>query len=70
MKVTLDVVIGGTEINVGDLVELKEKSVIKLDQKLTQPIQLKLEGQVVANGELVAVEDNFGIKITSVANWK
>lgn len=70
LKVSLDVVIGGTEIDVGDLFNLKEKSVVKLDQELSQPIELRFEGQVVAAGELVAVGDNFGIKIVSVTNWK
>lgn len=66
VKVKLIVRLGSAEITVDELFNLKSGSVVKLDKETTMPIDVELEGRIVAKGTLVAVDDNFGIKITDI----
>ncbi len=64
VKVKLEVRIGEAELTVDELLNLGKCSVVKLSRTLTTPVDLLLEGKVVAQGQLVAADDNFGIQIT------
>ena len=66
VKVKLTAMLGNAEITVDELFNLQTGSVVKLEQETTTPILIELEGNVVAKGMLVAVDDNFGIKITEI----
>jgi flagellar motor switch protein FliN/FliY len=66
VKVNLSVRIGDTTISVGELMHMKEDHVLKLDSLIDTPIDVLLEGKVVARGQLVAVDDNFGVRITEL----
>jgi len=68
VKVKLEIYVGGTEITVGELYDLKEDQTIKLDRDLNQPLEIVLDGKVIARGTLAAVGDNFGIRITEINN--
>lgn len=67
VKVKLSVLIGGTTVTVGELLAMKEGAVLKLDRLANQPIDVLLDGRIVAKGCLVAVDDNFGVSITEIA---
>ena len=66
VKINLDIVVGNAELTVSDLFDLKDGSVVKLDRDLSDPVDILLDGKVVAKGMLVAVDDNFGVKIIEV----
>jgi len=66
VKVKLSVMLGGSELTVDELFNLKSGSIVKLDKLLSAPISVQLEGNIIAKGTLVAVDDNFGIKITDI----
>lgn len=66
VRVDLEVYLGGTELTVKDLFDLKPDEVLKLDKNINDPIDLLLDGNVVAHGQLVAVDDNFGIRILEI----
>jgi flagellar motor switch protein FliN/FliY len=51
---------------VGELFALKRDSVLTLDAALDAPVELRLGGKLVALGQLVAVEDRFGLRITEI----
>ena len=70
VPVTLSVAVGRIETTVGELLALQEASVLKIDRRADTPIDVVLNGQVIARGQLVAVDDNFGIRITDVASAK
>ncbi|SDF63700.1 flagellar motor switch protein FliN/FliY [Massilia sp. PDC64] len=70
VPVTLSVAVGQVETTVGELLALQEASVLKIDRRADTPIDVILNGQVIARGQLVAVDDNFGIRITEVAAQK
>jgi flagellar motor switch protein FliN/FliY len=66
VKVKVRAVIGDAELTVSELFALKENSSIKLDTLANAPIDLYLEGKLIAKGDLVVVDDSFGIKITEI----
>lgn len=66
VKVRLVAVVGECEITVGDFFELREGSVVKLDRRVETPVDVLLDGRRVARGTLVAVDDNFGVRITEI----
>ena len=63
----LTVVAGRAQARVGDLLDLKEGAVLPLDQALTAPFDIMLGEHVIARGELVAVNEQFGIRIVQLA---
>lgn len=65
LKVRLSAQLGTTEISVAELTALQKGATLSLDKLLDQPVDLMAEGHVVAQGTLVAVGDNFGLRITS-----
>jgi len=70
VKIKLSVRVGEADVSVGDLLNMKEEHVIRLDSLADAPVDILLEGQVVARGQLVAVEDNFGVRITELPKAK
>lgn len=66
--VTVELVaeIGSTRISVEKLFALKPGEVLALEQGINEPVLLLLDGKPVARGELVAVDDNLGVKITEI----
>jgi flagellar motor switch protein FliN/FliY len=63
VKVSLQVCIGQVSVTVGELLAAQQHQILVLDQEVDQPIDLLLEGRVVARGHLVAVEDRFAVRI-------
>ncbi len=66
VKVKLTVCVGSVEVPLGDLARAKSQQVLVLDQGMEEPVDVLLEGQVVARGVLVAVDDRFGIRLTEL----
>jgi len=66
VKVKVRAVIGDAELTVSELFALKENSSIKLDAQANAPIDLYLDDKLIAKGELVVVDDSFGIRITEI----
>jgi flagellar motor switch protein FliN len=66
VPVTLTALIGSVSISIEKLFALKKGEVIEMNESLDTPVTLQLNGKSVARGELVAVEDNFGIRITEL----
>lgn len=66
VKVSLDVHVGRVSISLSDLFAIKDQSVLKLDTAVSEPVSICLDGRLVAQGIIVVVGDNFGIKVTDV----
>jgi len=66
VKTKLTVRVGTVELTVGELMSAQEQQVLRLDQTLDSPVEILLEGQVIARGELVAVDEHFGVRITQL----
>ncbi|MFM2450606.1 MAG: hypothetical protein RIS44_3056 [Pseudomonadota bacterium] len=66
VRTRLQVCVGEASVTVGELLGAKENQVLRLDRTLDQAVDLLLEGQVVARGQLVAVDDYFAVRITEL----
>jgi flagellar motor switch protein FliN/FliY len=64
VKVRLAVRVGGAEVCVADLMGFKEGSVVELDELVDEPLEVMIDGHVIARGVLVAVGDHFGVRIS------
>jgi flagellar motor switch protein FliN/FliY len=66
VKIRLQVRVGEAFMTVGDLLGAREHEVLVLDRAVEQPVDLVLEGSVVARGQLVAVDGLFAVRITEL----
>jgi flagellar motor switch protein FliN/FliY len=66
VKVRLSVSVGSCELTVRDLFGLREDSLLQLNKRIAEPLDIFLDDKLVARGSLVAVDDDFGIKITEI----
>lgn len=67
VEVQVEAFVGSAQMTVAELAALKHASTIVLDAPLSQSVELRLNGAVIARGELVAVGDNFGVRLTEIA---
>ena len=68
IEVVVSVVVGRARLSVERLFALKDGATLALDAAADDPVELHLDGKLIGRGELVAVGDNFGIRITQVGN--
>jgi flagellar motor switch protein FliN/FliY len=66
VKVKVTVQLGSCLLPMRDVLELTAGSVVQLTQHASDPVGLYVNDKLVAYGEVVVVEDNFGIKITEL----
>lgn len=66
VKVRLEVRVGDSEMTVNELLNLGRGSVVRLSRTITTPVDLLIDGKVIARGHLVAADDNFGVQITEL----
>jgi flagellar motor switch protein FliN len=66
IPIEVSVELGRTHMSLKDLLDLREGSVIELDRLAGEPLDLKVGGQLVAQGEVIAIDDNYGLKVTNV----
>jgi flagellar motor switch protein FliN/FliY len=64
MGVTVE--LGRTRLAVRDLLELHPGAVVQLDRSATSPVDIFVNGTLVARGEVVVVDDDFGVRITDL----
>lgn len=60
-------VLGSKRLRLRELLELGEGSVLLLDRAANEPIEVLAGGTLVARGEIVAVDEHFGVRITELA---
>lgn len=66
LKVPMSAVLGSCELSVEQLFALKEGATVALEQPVDAVVDLVVEGKVVARGEIVVVDDNFGVRIVEL----
>ncbi|OQW70377.1 MAG: hypothetical protein BVN33_17540 [Proteobacteria bacterium ST_bin13] len=69
VPVEIEAFLGGKRMTVAELASLKPGATIALDAPLNGPVELRLNGIAVARGELVAVGEKFGVRLTEIAQW-
>lgn len=67
VELELSAILGETDITLKKVLDLTKGSVIELDNRTVEPIKLLANGSEVARGEVVIIEDNFGLRITNIS---
>jgi flagellar motor switch protein FliN/FliY len=68
VPVDISLRVGSTSISIRDLVSLVEGSVITLDQDAGEPMDVLVNGTLVAHGEIVVVDERYGVRLTDVVS--
>lgn len=68
IKLQLTVELGRTEMPIKKILELTRGSIIELDKVAGEPVELYASGKMIAKGEVVVIEDNFGLRIISIVS--
>jgi len=68
VPVNISLRVGSTEISIRDLVKLVEGSVVALDRDSSEPMDVLVNGTMIAQGEIVVVDDRFGVRLTDVVS--
>ena len=66
IPVTLAMEVGSTNISIRNLLQLNQGSVIELDRLAGEPLDVLVNGTLIAHGEVVVVNEKFGIRLTDV----
>ena len=66
MEVTIE--IGRTRLPVGELLQLQPGQVLELDREVGAPLDMYINGTLLARGEIVVLEDHFGFRVTAVVS--
>ena len=66
IPVTITMEVGHAKISIRNLLQLNQGSVIELERLAGEPLDVLVNGTLIAHGEVVVVNDNFGIRLTDV----
>ena len=66
IPVTITMEVGRSQISIRNLLQLNQGSVVELDRIAGEPLDVLVNGTLIAHGEVVVVNDKFGIRLTDV----
>ncbi len=66
VPVTVSMEIGHTRMNIRNLLQLNQGSVVELDRLAGEPLDVLVNGTLIAHGEVVVVNEKFGIRLTDI----
>jgi flagellar motor switch protein FliN len=66
VPVSLTIELGGCQLPMREVLQLTMGSVVQLDKAADAPVELSINGKLIARGEVVVIEERFGVKITEV----
>jgi len=66
ISVNLSLEVGKTKISIRDLLKLNQGSVVELDRLAGEPLDVLVNGTLIAHGEVVVTNDKYGIRLTDV----
>ena len=66
VQMVLTVELGRTKKYVKDILSLGEGSIIELDKLAGEPVDLLVNGKLIAKGEVVVIDENFGVRVTDI----
>lgn len=68
VKLQLSVELGKTDLPIKKVLELTKGSIVTLNKAAGEPVELYANGKLIAYGEVVVIEDNFGLRITHITD--
>jgi flagellar motor switch protein FliN len=68
LKVTVE--LGRTQKTIKDILELSQGSIVELDKLAGEPVDILVNNKLIAKGEVVVIDENFGVRVTDiVSQW-
>ena len=68
IQIPILVELGKTEMEMREVLALSPGSIIELDSLAGEPVKITIRDKIIAHGEVVVVDENFGVKITKIIN--
>lgn len=68
VSIPISVEVGRSQMSLDDILGLVSGSVVPLDKKAEEPVDLRVNGKLVAQGEVVLIDDNYGLRITEIVD--
>jgi len=68
IPVTISMEVGKTKISIRNLLQLNQGSIVELDRLAGEPLDVMVNGTLVAHGEVVVVNEKYGIRLTDVVS--
>lgn len=68
VKVLVQAVLGETDLTLGEIVALSNGSIIELRRLAGEPVDVVAAGEVIAKGEVVVIDENFGVRVTEIVS--
>lgn len=68
VPVTLSVEIGRSKLPIKQLISLNQGSVVELDREVSEPLDLMVNGTLIARGEVVVVDGQFGLRLIDIVS--
>ena len=68
VELEVSVELGRSHMSIGEVLALRNGSVIELDKLAGEPVDVSVNGTLIARGEVVVVDEKFGVRITEVVS--
>ena len=68
VELLISVEFGRAEVTIKDLLKLSRGSVLEVDKMSGEPVDLRVNGRMTARGEVVVVNDHYGIRVTEIVS--
>jgi flagellar motor switch protein FliN/FliY len=68
VEIPVSVEVGRAQMSLEEVLKLVPGSVVALDKKAEEPVDLRVNGRLVARGEVVLVDDTYGLRITQIVD--
>jgi flagellar motor switch protein FliN/FliY len=68
LQVTVE--LGRTQRSVKDILELSQGSIIELDKLAGEPVDILVNRKLIAKGEVVVIDENFGVRVTEIISQR
>ncbi len=66
IPLNVEVIIGEAEMPLKDVLDLNPGAIVELDREISDPVDIKVNGKLVARGEIVTIGENFGVRIKEI----
>lgn len=66
VEVELEVLLGEAKLSVAELSVLKQGDLLPVDRRLSEAAEIRVNGRVIARGEIVSLDENFAIRVTEI----
>jgi len=68
VQVDVEVVLGDARMSISDLTRLDRGDIVKLDRKLSEAAEIRVNGRRIARGEIVSVDERFAVRVTEIGD--